>query len=120
MSLMDVQFINVQTYGTAGTVNYAIFKNITGNGKISIVDANIKTTTASTIALSLVYLDTTCGTIQGTVATWAGTTYAGTPLAATLASSVIVPEDKWLALQAGAGALQGAEHIVEVAYVKGV
>lgn len=121
----DVIYVTSNVGLTAGTTSTPIFKNLTANGAITIVDANIWSGGAGTITAYLVYSDPTGGTVGGTICTLgsAAAIFAAAGTAAVLKSSTItsaqVPPNKAICVKYVAGTA-GTDTCVSVGYVKGV
>ncbi len=120
----DARTVSLNVGVTAGTVNFPIFKNITGNGCIRILDANIWSGGAGTITANLVYTDPTGATVGGTIATLGSTAQefaaAGTA-ALVIAGAVttpVVPPNKVVAVEL-ADVEAGSDTVVSVTYIKG-
>jgi hypothetical protein len=110
---------------TTGTVITPLFKNITDNGCITLVDGNIVTSGAGTITAYLVTIAgtgatagtaVTNGTI-GLVGSAAQIQAAGSVNSIAMTSPIVAP-NTWVAFQMGAGVV-GATPQVSIAYVKG-
>ncbi len=121
----DVHYISENVGLTAGTTSTPVFKNVTANGDITIVDANIWSGGAGTITAYLVYSDPTGGTVGGTICTLgsAACIFAAAGTAALVHSSTIttarVPANKAICVKYAAGTA-GSDTCVGIAYVKGV
>lgn len=120
----DVHFVTNNIGLTAGTTLTPLLKNITSNGGITILDANIWSGGAGTMTAMLVYTDPTGGTVGGTIATLGSAAQvfvaAGTAalvIAGTVTSG-FVPPNKTVSVQLGAGTA-GSNTCVTVAYIKG-
>lgn len=117
----DVHYVTTGIGITAGTASIPLFHNIEANGCIRVVDAHMGAAAAGTVTANLCWLDTTGGTVQGTVATLgsASTVYAAKSVAGTgTVSTAVVAPGKWVGVTLGAGTA-GAGQFVTVAYIKG-
>ena len=121
----DVIYVTANLGLTAGTTSTPVFKNITANGDITVVDANIWSGGAGTITAYLVYSDPTGGTVGGTICTLgsAAQVFAAAGTAALLKTSTIttarVPANKAICVKYDAGTA-GTDTCVSIGYVKGV
>lgn len=121
----DVHYVTSNIGLTAGTTSTPIFKNLTANGAITVVDANIWSGGAGTITAYLVYSDPTGGTVGGTICTLgsAAAVFAAAGTAAILKSSTItsaqVPPNKAICVKLAAGTA-GTDTCVSFGFVKGV
>jgi hypothetical protein len=119
----DIHYICHNIGLTAGTTMTPIFKNITGNGCIRILDVGAWGSDG-TVTANLIYCDATGGTVGGTIATIgsADNIYAAAGTAQVRVdgtiSSAVVPPNKVVAVELGAGQAPASLEI-EVAWVKG-
>ena len=119
----DVHYVTGVIGLTAGTTMTPIFKNITANGCIRILDANIWSNNG-TVSANLIYCDPTGGTVGGTIATLGSAAQvfaaAGTAqvIIAGEVTSAVVPPNKTVCVEL-LGGTAGADTTVTVAYVKG-
>lgn len=121
--IYDVHYVAHNIGLTAGTTMTPIFKNITANGCIRILDVNAWGSDG-TVTANLVYCDPTGGTVGGTIATIgsADQVYAAAGTAQLIVAgevtAPVVPPNKVVSVELGAGDAP-ASLVVEVAYVKG-
>lgn len=119
----DVHYVAHNIGLTAGTTMTPIFKNISANGTIRILDVNAWGSDG-TVTANLIYCDPTGGTVGGTIATIgsADQVYAAAGTAQLVVAgevtTAIVPPNKTVCVELGAG-VAPASFEVGVAYVKG-
>ena len=115
-------FVVTQNVGTlAGTSLFPIFKNITANGEINVLQTYMTPGSVNgTGTWYLVWADPTKGaTAQGTIAQYGSAANISTaflPLVGTM-STYNVPPNKYVSLQYEGTAAQHA--IISIAYLKG-
>lgn len=100
----------------------SVFKNASGFGDITLLNAQVLCTAAGTGQLYLVVSGTDGGdTSGGTIASPAGTTYtAGTPSSMTMASSPVLTEGNYLGVKENnVGTIPGTSSIA-ITYVYGL
>lgn len=121
----DVHYVSVNVGTIAGTTVFPLFKNISGNGCINILGANMTPgSVAGTGIWRLVYTPGSVGTANygttdGTIGQFGSAANIGTPwrpLACTIAAA-IVPDNKFVAFEFAGTA--GGNAIVDIAYLKG-
>jgi hypothetical protein len=119
----DVHYIAHNIGLTAGTTMTPLFKNVTANGCITILDANAWGSDG-TVTANLIYCDPTGGTVGGTIATLgsAAQIYAAAGTAQVMingaVTTALVEPNKVVAVELLDGTAPGSL-VIEVAYVKG-
>ena len=122
--MYNVHYISHNVGLTANTVITPIFKNITANGAITILDANFWSNDGTCSAV-LVYCDATGGTVGGTVATLgsASQIFAAAGTAQLIVAGAVtageIPPNAVVALEITDGTA-GADTHIELAWVKGI
>jgi len=120
----DIRHVDLNIGLTAGTASMPVFKNITENGCIRILDANIWSGGAGTITAYLTCNDPTGGTVLGTICQLgtADQEYAAAGTAALVIagdiSDPIVPPNRTVCAKL-LDVEAGSNTVVSVAYVKG-
>jgi len=114
----DVNIVSVNV-GALSNANRPMFKVPTGFGGLSVQTVNVNSAGTSSSALYIVYLDTTGGTIQGTVATLGTVSIAANVPQAFVVGTPYVAEGKWVAVkEANVGAVN-ANTVIDMAYIIG-
>ena len=120
----DIRHVDLNIGLTAGTASMPVFKNITENGCIRILDANIWSGGAGTITAYLTCNDPTGGTVLGTICQLGTADHvyaaAGTSAVRTAATitTAVVPANTTVCVKLDAGTA-GSDTTVDLAYVKG-
>lgn len=120
----DVHYVSHNIGLTAGTTMTPLFKNVSANGCITILDASAWGSDG-TVTANVIYCDPTGATVGGTIATLgsAAQIYAAAGTAqlviAGAVTSAVVPPNKTVCVELLDGTAPGSL-VVEVAYVKGI